>query len=668
MLSGKNRHFAPLLYLLFLCNLGAANAAERIGNFVLLDQYGKAHELHYNTDAKAIILLGHSTRTDNSSELVAALSQIKGEFAAANVKVFLLNADPKDSRKTVVRQTETLDHDFPVLMDEGQLVAESLAISHVGEVLVINPKNWQVLYRGPIAGNTKEGKDDYLRDAIAKHLNEQAIQLAERPMPANTPALAQLSAKQIQTRENISYSETIAPLLMEKCVDCHRPEGIGPWAMTSHTMIKGFAPMIKEVVLTRRMPPWHADPQINHFKEDIGLSVAEKQTLIHWIDAGAPRGSGDDPLTQVGVPESQWVLGKPDLVLELPAYDIPATGVIDYQFFEVSNTYPEDAWVKAVQIIPGDRQTLHHAIATFGEPVDPSTPVRPVGQGGEGNSILQEQLMTFVPGNEHYIYPEETGLLLPTGSSLFFQMHYTTSGKATTDKSKIGIYFRDDAPEHMLRHYVIANTEISIPPQEGAHQEAAYVQFHEPVIIYSLFPHAHYRGRSSEFAVRYPDGREETVLSVPNYDFNWQRYFRLEEPLEVPAGSKLIHRTTYDNSPLKDSNPDPTQTVPWGLQSWDEMLYGGVSYRFKEPKDAAEMDVLQFRTDIMMGMLDRNMDGKLVAEEMTGDTGEQLVKMAVWFDSNKSGGLEHEELKNLFVTLREEARKRRAQQSEQASN
>jgi hypothetical protein len=657
MLPGrKSKSVLLLLTTLFVLG-NPALASERVNNFVLLDQHGKAHELHYHKDAKAIVLMAHSTRADGSAKLVSALQKLNEKFASDQIQFFLLNADPNDSRESVRAQAQAVEHHLPAMMDEGQLITETLDLAKVGEVLVIDPATWQTVYRGPV-------------DQAGKSLQQLAAgktpKFVSVAMPASAPDLVRASESEIQKRQQISYSDTIAPLLMEKCVDCHRPEGIGPWAMTSHTMIKGFAPMIREVVLTKRMPPWHADPHVNQFREDIGLTLEQKETLIHWIDAGSPRGNGPDPLTKVGPPTSEWVLGEPDLVVEMPAFDIPATGVLDYQFFEVANPYPKDAWVKAVQIIPGDRKVVHHAISTFGKPVDPSKPVRSVGEGGEGNSILQEQLMTFVPGNEHYIYPEETGLLLPKGSSFFTQMHYTTSGKATTDKTKIGLWFRDDAPEHVLRHYVIANTGISIPPMEGEHQEAAYIQFHEDAVIYSLFPHAHYRGRASEFAVRWPDGREEVVLSVPNYDFNWQRYFRLAEPLDVPAGTKLIHRTTYDNSPLKDSNPDPSKTIGWGLQSWDEMLYGGVSFRYKDANAAAEADPLQFRTDVVMGMLDINMDGKLVAAEMTGETGEQLKKTAVWFDADKSGGLEHAELKKMFVTMAEEAKKRRAKQ-EQAS-
>lgn len=610
----------------------SASFAElgRANNFLLLDQHGRAHQLHYHQSASAIVLMAHSNNIPESS--VAAFSALQEQFQSNDVAFYLIDANIND--RSELLKDKNLSS-FSVLHDETQLVSQELQLSRTGEVIVVTPKKWNIVYRGTT------------NQSLSKTLN--AIVNGNDVATINEPLDSQLPAIQYNNTEAVaSYSDTIAPMLLENCADCHRPEGIGPWAMTSYDMIKGFAPMIKETVLTQRMPPWHADPHVNTFKGDLSLSVKEKQQLVNWINAGAPRGAGTDPLTTVAAPNGDWLLGEPDLIVEFPSFEIPATGVLDYQFFEIPIDLKDDVWVKAVQTLPGDRAVVHHAIVTFGEPADPSKPVKGEGDN-RGNTLTDQQLMTFVPGNEHYIYPQETGLRLTKGSSIFAQMHYTTNGKATSDTTKLGIYFRDDTPEHVLRHYAIINPEISIPPGDNEHWESAYFRFRDDAVIYSIFPHAHYRGASSKFKLKYPDGKEELILSVPNYDFNWQRYFQLEEPIHVPAGTFLVHDTAWDNSANNPYNPDPSKEIRWGLQSWEEMLYGGVSYRYKNIGiDTPENELIQYRADLAMGYMDSNQDGKLVMDELPEQMRKRLAVAFTWLDANQSGGLETDELKNFF--------------------
>lgn len=625
--------------ILFVAQANAAKA-PRARDFMLLDQFGAAHQLYYFADRDAVVLLSHSGASPLMQKTLQQFTALQADAAYQNVPFFAINADPDASRQSIRHATgETA---LPVLVDEGQLVARELQLTHGGEAILLNPKTWEIVYRGPVV----DGGKQYLKTALNSLLNGKSTQPRQVAMSGDYPAIALVDA-----RADISYADTIAPLLQEKCVKCHRPGGIGPWAMTSYTMVRGFAPMIKEVVLTRRMPPWHADPHVNAFKEDLSLSVAEKQTLIGWINAGAPRGNGDDPLTKVGPASSDWVLGEPDLIVEFPSFDVPASGVVDYQFFEIPTHLDKDVWVRAVQTMPGERAVLHHAIVTFGEPVNPGRPIRTEGD----NALTQQQLMTFVPGNEQYVYPEGTGLLLKKGSSIFSQMHYTPYGRAVTDTTRLGIYFRKDAPEHVLRHYSIINPAIEIPAGSSSHQESAYYRFHDDAVIYSLFPHAHYRGASSKFLVRYPDGREKLVLSVPHYSFNWQRYFQLDQPMEVPAGTLLIHRTTWDNSAANPFNPDPSRTIRWGLQSSEEMLYGGVSFRYKnEGLDSGEWDRTRFRADVSIGYMDKNEDGKLEMNELPQQMQKRLGLGFALFDANQDGGLEVDELEKLFTPRRQQ--------------
>lgn len=628
-----------LLAVLMVIPAALAHGDERAGNFTLIDHQGKAVELYYHAHASAVVLMGHRAGENAVAEAARSLEAATGKHSG--VEVFLVNAVEGQDREVLRADAERNGLTFPVLNDRSRLVTESLGLEYPGQALLIDTRRWNVLYRGPVT----DGEATPLADALASHLAGQSVARSSVEMPSALSALAfdLPDEAEREAHEQISYSETIAPLLQEKCADCHRPGGIGPWAMTGHEIVQGFSPMMRETVLTKRMPPWHADPEVGEFRHDMSLSDEQARTLVHWIDAGAPRGDGPDPLAEHEWDSTRWARGEPDLVVDLPAFEVPATGVLDYQYFEVENPLDRDVWVEAVQIVPGDRQVVHHAIATFGE----SSSLAQDADSGE--ALLQPQLMTFVPGNETYIYPEGNGVYVPADSSFYTQMHYTTYGKATTDQTKIGLYFADEAPEHVLQHYAIIDTNLRIPAGDPEYTESAYYEFRRDAVIYSLFPHAHYRGRSSSFSLQYPDGREELVLSVPNYDFNWQRYFQFQEPIDVPAGTKVIHRTTYDNSPYNETNPDPEVEVRFGEQTWQEMLYGGISYRYAETRpDDHEIDRNAYLTSLAMGFLDEDMDGKVSLKEMPERSREQLALPFTMLDKNKSGGLEFEQFEQLM--------------------
>jgi hypothetical protein len=351
--------------------------------------------------------------------------------------------------------------------------------------------------------------------------------------------------------------------------------------MSSYDMIKGFAPMIREVVRTQRMPPWHADPHYQAFSNDRSLSKDEVKTLVHWIEAGAPRGSGGDPLVELKRTWPEWALGEPDLIVEIPAFDVPATGTIPYQMPSAANPLDHDVWVRAVDFLPGDRTVLHHIIATMG--MDGAG----IRDGGS--------LGGYVPGAGPMVLPQETGVLMKKGAKFFFQMHYTATGKQARDVSRMGLYFRKDTPQYQFRSAVMAKPSLKIPANTKAHTESASRTFDRDVLVYSLLPHSHFRGKASNFVATYPDGTQETLLSVPNYDFNWQTTYELAAPKRLPAGTKVTHSTTWDNSTQNKANPDPNREVPWGQQTWDEMLYGVVRFRYIDENSAPKETVSRTR-------------------------------------------------------------------------
>jgi len=539
-----------------------------VNDFALLDQNGKFHHLYYLSDAKAVVLMAHDNECAATAGAVADLEHTKETFADRGVEFLMINVD--DSRQSVAAQIKQTGTSIPVLVDEMQLVGPSLQLQRAGEVLVIDPKGWKVAYRGPLA---RKSGNALLTGALDAVLAGKPVKSSK--VAAKGCALKVGTQQRNQAGKNISYAQQIAPLLADNCVTCHRTGGIGPFPMSSHAIVQGFSPMIREVILTRRMPPWHADPHVGTFEGARSLTKEQAQTLVHWIEAGSPRGDGPDPLAALNKQWPEWVFGEPDLVVKVPAYDVPATGTVDYQRYTIPNNTGRDIWIRASDTLPGDRSVVHHVLVGVYDPKLPDRERAVRASSGE--------LGAYVPGNGPVMYPEGTGVLVPKDCSFAFQLHYTTSGKASRDETRVGFYFSKEPPQYEFKTAVMFKPTIKIPANTKAYTDSTTYEFPREVIVYSLTPHAHYRGSASNFVARYPDGREELLLSVPKYDFNWQTTYSLVTPLRIPAGTRIVHSTTYDNSAQNPANPDPNRVVPWGEQSWDEMLYGVVHYREVTP-------------------------------------------------------------------------------------
>jgi hypothetical protein len=337
--------------------------------------------------------------------------------------------------------------------------------------------------------------------------------------------------------------------------------------------------MIREVIRTKRMPPWHADPHYGNFVGQRSISNEDAKTLVHWIEAGAPRGNGPDPLATLDKSWPEWTLGKPDLIVEVPAYQVPATGAVEYQYPYAANPLGHDVWIRAIEILPGDRAVVHHVLAGIDDP---------------GNGSRREirgkigELGGYAPGKNAVPYPSDTGILLRKEARFRFQIHYTPNGKATTDVTRMGLYFYDKPPKHSLDMVLILNTSFSIPANTKLYSDSIQQVFDRDIILYSLLPHAHLRGRAAKFTAHYPDGREEILLSVPQYDFKWQPLYALNPPKLIPAGTRVVLDMTWDNSAQNPANPDPSKVVRWGDQTWEEMNVGWFRFREADDNDRAK--------------------------------------------------------------------------------
>ena len=550
----------------------ALEEGSRVENFRLMDHQGASHELHYFADAPAIVLMTHSTSCSTMPQSLQSLTSMQTQFSPAGAEFMLINSDLRDRRTTVA--ASVADADLPILLDPTQIIGESLGADTAGETLVVNPRDWTLAYRGDVTGAAQ---------AVAQLVAGDEVSVDSQPVASADCAVDFPELARRAEHKNISYAKTIAPMLNDNCVSCHREGGIGPWAMSDYNMVRGFSLMIREVVRTQRMPPWHADPHVGEFSNDRSLSDDEIRTLVHWVEAGAPRGEGAELLAENSQSWPIWAMGEPDVIIDIPPEDVPASGVVDYKYKMVTNPLDKDVWVKAAEIIPGDRSVLHHVITSFGELETEGRRAGRLKRGTGGG------LGGYVPGAEGKPFPDDTGILLPAGATIEFQMHYTPTGLATTDASRMGLYLYEEPPEHKLDSMVLLNPRILIPAGAPNHSEVMVRTFDQDVLVYSLLPHAHYRGKASEFVAHLPDGTQETLLSVPRYDFNWQTNYDLKEPRFLPAGTKMVHRTWWDNSARNPANPDATRDVPWGQQSWDEMLFGSVRYRVVEADAAGSM-------------------------------------------------------------------------------
>jgi len=618
----------------------------RVDDFQLLDHMGVAHRLFYYSDAPAIVVMTQGNGCPIVRNAVPAYRQVRDNYQEQGVKFFLLNSNLQDNKTTIAKEVADFGFDIPVLVDENQLVGESLNVTRTAEVFVIDPKSRKIVYHGPVddrltyQNQKAKAEFSYLSDALDAIIAEETVKISQVDAPGCIVNFPERDNKERHT--NISYHDTIAPILEERCVECHQVGGIGPWAMTSYDMIKGFSPMIREVIRTDRMPPWHSDPNIGSFLHDRSLTSKEIKTLVHWIEAGSPRGEGYDPLADPRESLPDWPLGVPDLILTVPSFDVPATGVVDYQRPYVVNPLEEGKWLRASTVKVGSRESVHHVLTGY---------LKKIPKSGQNNEVRWgTSVGGYAVGAESMIAREGLGTYIPAGGAIGLQMHYTPFGRGVTDTTQIGLYFYDKRPPRMLRNSVIMDFSIEIPPEKANHAETAYLEFPKDAELFYAFPHAHYRGQSSTLAIRYPDGREEMILSLPKYDFNWQRAYEFKDPIKIPAGAKLIARYTYDNSTQNAANPDPSKKIVWGDQSFEEMLYTAISYRWTDETSADQKGEYQelLNAGRLFGMLDDNIDESIQKDEIRGRAGRRLAGNFDRLDRNGDGALSWQEYSAIF--------------------
>jgi hypothetical protein len=372
----------------------------------------------------------------------------------------------------------------------------------------------------------------------------------------------------------VTFSKDVAPIFYKRCAECHRAGSYAPMSLMTYKEVRPWAKAIREKVLTRQMPPWHADPNYGEWQNDRRLTEQEIKTIVDWVDQGAKEGDPKDLPPEPKFAEG-WQIGQPDVIFHMPTeFTVPADGVVPYQYFSVPTNFKEDKYVVAMEARAGNPEVVHHIVIYVREPGSQRPKRVDIGTGLLG---------ALSPGMTPFIAAPGTAKLIKAGSTLVFQMHYNPSGRQAKDRSYVGLKFAKGPVNKIITTTAAYDMNFVIPPGAPNHEVRAVYEFEQDAHIVSFMPHMHLRGKDITYRAIYPDGRSEILLSIPRYDFNWQVYYYPKKPLYMPKGTKIEAIAHYDNSAKNPLNPDPTREVRFGEQTWEEMMNAFFDYVVEAP-------------------------------------------------------------------------------------
>jgi peroxiredoxin/mono/diheme cytochrome c family protein len=546
----------------------------RVANFTLKDIHRRPRSLDRFKDQKAFVLVFVGTECPLANLYVPTLVALHKEYAGKGVQFLAINSNAQDTFVRVAAHAVEREVPFPVLKDFDHQVADALGAQRTPEAFLLDAEH-VIRYQGRIDDQYGVG---YQRDRPTRQDLKEAIDELLAGKPITTPTTPVAGCVIARVREphgdgSVTYAKQVSRILQKRCQECHRPGEIGPFSLLTYEDARDWADTIREVVLEQRMPPWYADPRYGKFANERCLSREETDVLLSWIRQECPKGDDKDLPPPAQFPAG-WQIGKPDAVFRMAQeYQVPATGVLPYKHFTVDPGFKEDRWVQAAEVRPGNRAVVHHILVY-------SLPPGKLLYEPDGTSAA---LAGWAPGDMPALYRKGTAKRIPAGSKLVFEVHYTPNGTEQSDQSSVGIIFAAKPPELEVETNILANVSLKVPPRTANHREEFVYTFRDDARLLSFMPHMHLRGISARYEATYPDGRRETLLSVPDYDFNWQSVYRFADPLFIPKGTKLSWIGCWDNSADNPRNPDPSKTVRWGLQTWDEMMNGWMDVVWERP-------------------------------------------------------------------------------------
>jgi len=541
---------------------------EKVDDFSFVDLRYLSRTLDEFGEKKASVIIFTNLDCPIVKRFLPRLKSLDQEYRNQGVQFLSLNVGPKDSVVDVAAQALKADIGFPFCKDFSGEAAQALGVTRTPEVVVLDADR-RLVYRGRIdasirfAGVSPKKVREDLKEAIDEVLADREVSVAETPVDG---CLISFPKEKNPAELDVTFSEHIAPLLQEHCQNCHRPGTEAPFSLVTYDDAATHAEMVGEVVLQQRMPPWFACEQGGEIVNRRGMSSAERQLIADWIVADTPEG---DPAQ---LPEPKvfsdlgWQIGKPDLQIKMASeQQIPADGYIPYRYVTLPYVFFRDTWVQHVEILPGNRNVVHHcnmAYVTL------------------ENGKPQPHFITgFVPGGTALTMEEGTAFLIPAGAILVLQVHYVSLGEAAIDQTSVGFIYPKGPINKQLKHVQVKNETFTIPPGEPHHTVVAEKTLPHASTGIGMFTHMHLRGKDMTFLALYPDGTKETLLTVPNYSFDWQLGYRWgKDQKKFPPGTRIQCVAHYDNSDFNPYNPASDEEVRDGPQTYHEMMYGFFFY------------------------------------------------------------------------------------------
>ncbi|WP_020475487.1 redoxin domain-containing protein [Zavarzinella formosa] len=572
--------------------IAQAEEAKPVAGFSLKDSAGKAWNLA-DQKSKATVIVFLSCECPMSNAYAKPLSDLNTKFKSQGVTVVGINANKEESAEQIIAHSKEYGINFPVLKDTDGAAVKALGAKMNPEAFILDDK-LVVRYHGRIdngfTGRMRPAPKTTRFDVVTALEEMLAGKPVSVPQTQSFGCPLPEAERQVAKEGSVTYHRDVAPILQNNCQSCHRPGEVGPFSLQTYKQAVKWSDGIISETKDHRMPPWKPAPS-ELLVAPRHLKPADVKTLEAWVAQGMPEGNPKDAPAPPKFPDG-WQLGKPDAILEMSGDAVVAANGKDLFHCVVFPTnFPEDVYVAAVEVRPGNPRVVHHTIQafdTFGRAkklLDEAQKKQKDTDPDRGPGYSLSRGMGFIPGPANMLggwapglvpqmMPEGVGQKLPKGADIVMQIHYHRTGKEETDRTKIGLYFTKGKMTEYLTSVPVPGLFLQIPAGKKDYKVDSSVTLTEDVILRTVTPHMHLLGKEIELTVTLPDGKEESVIKIPEWDYNWQEMYALKTPMKLPKGTVLRTRATYDNSDSNPLNPrNPPIPVRFGEQTENEMCF-----------------------------------------------------------------------------------------------